>query len=78
MDALGDIVKSSLGPRPNVCQEQVLLDMERAMMAKEDNRAAVIRTEKKENVWRSKKNRHLCTVVRSEILWNMCYHRLVR
>ena len=34
---LGDIVKASLGPLPNVCQEQVLLDLERARMANEDN-----------------------------------------
>ena len=33
---LGDIVKASLGPLPNVCQEQVLLDMERVRMSKED------------------------------------------
>jgi len=40
MDVLGDLVKASLGARPNVCQEQVLLDLERARMAKEDTMAA--------------------------------------
>ena len=47
MDVLGDLVKASLGPLPTVCQEQVLLDMERARMQAEDNRAALIRTDKK-------------------------------
>ena len=37
MHVLGDLVKVSLGPLPNVCQEQVLLDLERARMANEDN-----------------------------------------
>jgi hypothetical protein len=40
MDVLGDLVKASLGARPIVCQEQVLLDLERARMAKEDTMAA--------------------------------------
>ena len=33
---LGDIVKASLGPLPNVCQEQVLTDMERVRMSREE------------------------------------------
>ena len=36
MHSLGDIVKASLGPQINVCQEQVLLDLERVRMTKED------------------------------------------
>ena len=47
MEDIGDIVKASLGPLPTVCQEQVMLDMERARMQAEDNKAALIRTEKK-------------------------------
>ena len=47
MEDIGDIVKASLGPLPTVCQEQVVLDLERARMQAEDNRAALIRTEKK-------------------------------
>ena len=50
MEDIGDIVKSSLGPLPTVCQERVMLDLERARMQAEDNQAALIRTEKKENV----------------------------
>ena len=33
---LGDIVKASLGPFPHVSHEQVLLDLERVRMSKED------------------------------------------
>ena len=47
MEDIGDIVKATLGARPNVCQEQVLQDMERARMQAEDNRAALTRSEKK-------------------------------
>ena len=47
MEDIGDIVKATLGPLPTVCQEQVMLDMERARMQAEDNKAALIRTEKK-------------------------------
>ncbi len=36
MHCLGDIVKASLGPQINVCQEQVVLDLERVRMSKED------------------------------------------
>ena len=56
MEDIGDIVKASLGPLPTVCQEQVVLDLERARMQAEDNRAALIRTEKKNNVWRTREN----------------------
>ena len=42
MEDIGDVVKATLGARPNVCQEQVLQDMERARMQAEDNRAALI------------------------------------
>jgi hypothetical protein len=37
---IGDLVKAALGPLPLVCQEQVLQDLERARMAKEDTMAA--------------------------------------
>jgi small-conductance mechanosensitive channel len=47
MDDLKDLVKASLGSLPMVCQEQVLLDMERTRMQAEDNKAALTRTEKK-------------------------------
>ena len=47
MEDIGEIVKASLGPLPTVCQEQVLLDLERARMQAEDNRAALARSEKK-------------------------------
>ena len=40
MEDIKELVKATLGPRPNVCQEQVLLDLERARMAKEDTLAA--------------------------------------
>ncbi len=33
---LGSIIKEALGPLPRVCQEQVLLDLERARMTAED------------------------------------------
>ena len=42
MEDIGDIVKATLGPLPTVCEEQVLLHMERARMQAEDNRAALI------------------------------------
>ena len=35
---LSVLIKESLGPIPRVCQEQVLLDMERARMTAEDYR----------------------------------------
>ena len=35
---LGNIVAQAVGPLPQVCQEQVLLDMERARMSAEDLR----------------------------------------
>ena len=38
MEDISEIVKASLGPLPTVCQEQVLLDLERARMQAEDNR----------------------------------------
>ena len=47
MEDISEIVKASLGPLPAVCQEQVLLDLERARMQAEDNRAALARSEKK-------------------------------
>ena len=47
MEDLKELVKASLGPLPTVCQEQVLLDMERARMQAEDNRAALARSEEK-------------------------------
>ena len=47
MEDISEIVKASLGPLPTVCQEQVLLDLERARMQAEDNRAALARSEKK-------------------------------
>ena len=37
---LKELIKESLGPLPRVCQEHVLLDMERARMFAEDARAA--------------------------------------
>ena len=40
---LKELVKESLGPLPRVCQEQVLLDMERARMFAEDAHAATER-----------------------------------
>ena len=72
MEDIGDIVKASLGPLPTVCQEQVMLDMERARMQAEDNRAALIRTEKKSNVWRSRENMHFCNSTWSEMIYYMC------
>ena len=47
MQDIGDIVKATLGPLPTVCQEQVMLDMERARMQAEDKPAALPLTEKK-------------------------------
>ena len=47
MEDIKELVKATLGPYPAVCQEQVMLDMERAKMQAEDDRAALIRMEKK-------------------------------
>ena len=47
MEDIKELVKATLGPIPTVCQEQVMLDMERARMQAEDDRAARIRMEKK-------------------------------
>ena len=47
MEDIKELVKATLGPIPTVCQEQVMLDMERAKMQAEDDRAALIRMEKK-------------------------------
>ena len=47
MEDIKELVKATLGPLPTVCQEQVMLDMERAKMQAEDDRAARIRMEKK-------------------------------
>ena len=51
MEDLKELVKASLGPLPTVCQEQVLLDMERARMQVEEKKAALTRSEKKGKVW---------------------------
>ena len=56
MDNIGDLVKAALGPLPTVCQEQVLLDMERARMGKEDKEAALIHTDKKRRCLERHKN----------------------
>ena len=40
---LKELVKESLGPLPRICQEQVLLDMERARMIAEDAHVATER-----------------------------------
>ena len=42
LTGLGSIVKEALGPLPQVCQEQVLLDLERARMTAEDLRDVAI------------------------------------
>ena len=54
MEDISEIVKASLGPFLTVCQEQVLLDLERARMQAEDyrtqaesNKAALAHSEKK-------------------------------
>ena len=39
---VGSIIKEALGPLPRVCQEQVLLDLERARMTAEDLRGAAL------------------------------------
>jgi hypothetical protein len=47
MEDIKELVKTTLGPLPTVCQEHVMLDMERARMQAEDNKAALVRTHKK-------------------------------
>ncbi len=42
MEDLKNMVQDCLGPLPRVCQEQVLLDMERARMQAEDWRGRLI------------------------------------
>ena len=50
---LKGLVKDCLGPLPRVCQEQVLLDLERARMTAEDYRRGNARCEDKTNLtWR--------------------------
>jgi hypothetical protein len=70
MEDIGDIVKAALGPLPTVCQEQVLLDLERAKMQAEDERAALIRTDKKIQRMGDQRERALplLTVVRDELI----------
>ena len=70
MEDIGDIVKATLGARPNVCQEQVLQDMERARMQAEDDRAARIRMEKKIQRMEEQKEHALpqLNVIRDDLL----------
>ena len=70
MEDIGDIVKATLGARPIVCQEQVMLDMERARMQAEDNKAALIRTEKKRKRLEDQKEQALLQlgVIRDDLL----------
>ena len=66
-----ELVKASLGPLPTVCQEQVLLDMERARMATEDGLAAAEKKRKREQEENKRldrdKNRRL-TAIREVML----------
>jgi len=70
MEDIKELVKATLGPLPTVCQEQVLLDMERTRMPAEDNRAALIRTDKKRKRLEDQKEQALLQlgVVRDDLL----------
>ena len=70
MEDIKELVKATLGPIPTVCQEQVMLDMERAKMQAEDDRAALSRMEKKNQRMEDQRKRALplLTVVRDELL----------
>ena len=71
MDDLKDLVKASLGPLPMVCQEQVLLDMERARMKAEDNQAAEkkkkrLEEQKEQALRRMRQARERCRTLEEE------------
>ena len=69
MDDIKELVKVSLGALPKVCQEQVLLECERARMQAEDNRAALTRMEKKTKRLEEQKDQALmhCREVRDTL-----------
>ena len=70
MEDIKELVKATLGPIPAVCQEQVMLAMERARMQAEDHRAALIRTEKKTKRLQEQKEHALSqlNVIRDDLL----------
>ena len=64
---IGDLVKAALGPLPLLCQEQVLLDLERARMANEDTIAAD-RNMKRDKEAKDQANRRV-----NQVIQNMDY-----
>jgi len=70
---LKELVKDCLGPLPRVCQEQVLLDLERARMTAEDYRQGNARCEFRTNLtWRRREDlRVLCIQDTEQTLKNI-------